>query len=827
MFKIILTAIFVAVNVFAQALPSVKQIKKDFDAGEGDKYMYESLPLINENKLIEDGILVSLASLKSSKTKDDIAKAIGNNTLHTALACPSVGINFTTSIYKYDLDAGVVYCAVAKKGNVYEPFGLFQVYFSGLKEYFTKDVDTAKTALKSNIESSSKYFEELLNEKDEIRKSIASYTGNQYLNIPDLFLAAILADTDIIDMQATANSGKLQLNNGYNADILSNTGSVSNADYISTRANTIGTAYSRLSDLNMTYLALLVVFFGVWGVGGTLLRPLMDRAESQQNQDKKLPYFGGIILGMIAFFPLSASSPEVPGLETQDQYSVYHTRFQDFERSGYYLFMNWASDTAKVLVDVELDNIIVRSGLVSEEAMVSLASSLAVEEKKENFGNSFINSCNSVYNEQQLAYLSPTPNRNFIPSERYLHASSIMNGSGPTYYNPVSNSGYVQAYATGIEKTGEYYPPMMISSCGRAEDVVIKSKKNIESYTAALAPLKAQENPALMRKKIDTIKQLIKFQYELHRNWGPLSILGLPVTVMQTEDRGIYMEDPQSEAVLNKLKNESSGDDSILHSFLSTIPYLFLPGVGTVFQVSNEAIGDVLGAVGASVGTGATPGLGTVIGGLLGKVAGKVIGTPASLYLAYKVASQLLLIAPVIAIIIIGVLRFVIIMVKIFAFHFISLFMMPIMFAKENWRALSAFAMKIFATMAELPVFVLSIWLAMMANNLIKAFGQPLSKELIIGMLNSSSIANSSAYSQTIYNSLGASWDGFWAKVKIYMYDGLMEMMIAVFSIVIIYKIITTIHTTLFEVFEIKTSGAIDNAVGSIKSDGQQWGAKV
>jgi hypothetical protein len=166
-------------------------------------------------------------------------------------------------------------------------------------------------------------------------------------------------------------------------------------------------------------------------------------------------------------------------------------------------------------------------------------------------------------------------------------------------------------------------------------------------------------------------------------------------------------------------------------------------------------------------------------------------------------------------------------MVKIFAFHFISLFMMPIMFAKENWRALSAFAMKIFATMAELPVFVLSIWLAMMANNLIKAFGQPLSKELIIGMLNSSSIANSSAYSQTIYNSLGASWDGFWAKVKIYMYDGLMEMMIAVFSIVIIYKIITTIHTTLFEVFEIKTSGAIDNAVDSIKSDGQQWGAKV
>lgn len=53
-------------------------------------------------------------------------------------------------------------------------------------------------------------------------------------------------------------------------------------------------------------------------------------------------------------------------------------------------------------------------------------------------------------------------------------------------------------------------------------------------------------------------------------------------------------------------------------------------------------------------------------------------------------------------------------------------------------KGISAFFIKIFATMVKLPIFVLSIWLAMTANHLIQAFGEPLSKRIILGMLEAS-----------------------------------------------------------------------------------------
>ncbi len=315
--------------------------------------------------------------------------------------------------------------------------------------------------------------------------------------------------------------------------------------------------------------------------------------------------------------------------------------------------------------------------------------------------------------------------------------------------------------------------------------------------------------------KIPMLEGIIKFQYELYRDWGYLAVLGLPVSKMQTEFIGGLYKTKRSE-ILEKLNNEVKKDSWGTHTIMSSIPYLFVPGAGTVFQVVSENSGKM----GATLGSAAGP-IGTVIGAIGGTVAGGTLG----MWFAYETSKTILALSPIIGIIIIGLLRFVIIIIKIFSFHFASLFMMPIMFARENVQAISRFTMKIFATMLELPIFVLSVWLAITASSLIHTIGDIFGKKIIIGMLENNDLQYEGVENSTW--TLGLANGEWLAKLKIYVFDGFIEIAIAVFSIIIIYKIIVTLHSTLFEVIEVQGSREIDNAIESMKNESTGWGSRI
>ena len=84
----------------------------------------------------------------------------------------------------------------------------------------------------------------------------------------------------------------------------------------------------------------------------------------------------------------------------------------------------------------------------------------------------------------------------------------------------------------------------------------------------------------------------------------------------------------QRSEVLDKLNKQiaqtgdgDGGDDEFLHSFFSSIPYLFVPGAGTVFQVITENSGKI----GAVFGSKGGP-LGTIIGATIGTISGGALG---------------------------------------------------------------------------------------------------------------------------------------------------------------------------------------------------------
>jgi len=151
----------------------------------------------------------------------------------------------------------------------------------------------------------------------------------------------------------------------------------------------------------------------------------------------------------------------------------------------------------------------------------------------------------------------------------------------------------------------------------------------------------------------------------------------------------------------------------------------------------------------------------------------------------------------------IGLGRFLTIIIKIFIYHFASVFILPLLFLKHNIEQVSKYSIKILSTMLELPLFPLSIWLAMTSHSLLVILGESISKRVILGMLENINVSTASQ----------------WEIMKIYFFDGLVEVGIALFSVVIIYKIIITMHSSVMELFEIGAGSSLDSMTDAMQHE--------
>lgn len=130
---------------------------------------------------------------------------------------------------------------------------------------------------------------------------------------------------------------------------------------------------------------------------------------------------------------------------------------------------------------------------------------------------------------------------------------------------------------------------------------------------------------------------------------------------------------------------------------------------------------------------------------------------------------------------------------------------------------MKSFFVKILSTMLELPLFVLAVYLAMVANNLIHSIGDVFSKRIIIGMIeNNESMHTAKSFE---LNDLFTMNFAVLDTMKIYFLDGLTSIAISLFSVVIIYKIIVNLHTAVFELVEVKATATLDNTIDSMKSE--------
>lgn len=729
-------------------------------------------------------------------------------TLKTANVCKVLPTKFSSTIYNIDLAKGVVTCMFAEVGNaqvpsnLYYPIGLYDIQIPALKAHYAYTQDAS--ALTAQLTQADALFSTLKQKKEDLINSLEDQSAT-FVNIPQIILAALIQDSDIIDVQASSATGKLHLNQGYTSKFTENGENKSNEDIILVDTNTMFSVYAKLGELSVWYLMLLVALFGGAALSKYGVQYLSSKLEKKQTSKPSTPFYIGMLFSLVFFFPTEDA------VNNMDDYSLLKTNFQTLEKVGYYTFNDWANDSAKVIIDAEIDAIIAKSGIGTREQIIGAYAGQMEHQKKKEFYSDNLELCKYVYSFDSLKKWTlyagegyGLNNENlFPPSEVHAANAFFKHGRAPAYYHLSDDETYDGLLpGNAVAAPGEY-PLVSFSQCSKAQDNYEYHTELHQAHNDQLRGLLTFDSNE--GGKVAILEKIVEFQYELYRDWGYLAILGLPITKMQTEYIGGLYSDPTSQTVkaLQKKLAEGSGSD---YSIMSSIPYLLLPGAGTVYDVISDntsTFGGVLGTVS-----------GGPIGGFFGAVVGKLFGGAIALPVAYQTAKTFLDVAPIVALVAIGILRYIVIIAKIFVLHIASLFVLPLMFARQNLEAISNFAMKIVTMMLELPLFVLSIWLAITVHSLIKSIGGVLSKELMIGMLENSDVQY--ANSENLNG-----FAGYINQLKIFFFDGIIEIAIALFSIVIIYKIITSLHTMVFELLDLNSPKALDNAIDSMRRESE------
>ncbi|MCK9455196.1 hypothetical protein [Sulfurimonas sp.] len=799
------------------------QVMKDFSEQKYDKYRTETIPTLSLAELKSKGIYGENATL----TKDISSSEPSFNDILNAGICKVDNIaKFSSTIYELDLPNGIITCMFAAKGDLYNPMGLYKVSVPKIKTFYQIDTKAATQEQAAAIATAEAQFLPLLQKKQEIINDMQEQANASYLTIPELLMAAVLTDDEIIDIEATKATGKFQLKEGFTSKFTESDEVVDNSEYLLADAATIFEVYGGLGTVSMSFLMIMVVGFGAYGG----IRLIGSKAANKIDGNKgegSTPWVVGLAAGVLLFFPVDQT--EIQNAQGQvGEYELLKTRYQGFEKFGYYTFGNWGKESAKVIIDAEIDALIRKSGLGTKEQIVNTWAQKVQSDRPHDFYTLNYNYCkDTVYHESALLHsdrksvYSETDGRLFPSTEHWAYASMIGRSMTDGFYE-MGESGLIK---DGITTEG-YYPKFAFSACGKSEYLSDYHKDRKEAFSKSFAVL--VNNDPTTNAKITALGDIFEFQYKLYRDWGYLAILGLPVTKMQTEYIGGLTQ--KNSEVLEKLNKKIKQDNKEIHSILSSLPYLMVPGMGKVFDMIQANSVVVGAASGAAIGSQAADGWGSWFYGLVGAIDGAAIGStgPGGALIAtgyaYMAAKILLSLAPIVAIVAIGLLRFIIIILKIFSFHFLSLFIMPIMFLQRNLEAFAKFTAKILATMLELPIFVLAIWLAVTANSLIHTIGTVFSKNIVGGMIDNSMSQNQIGANIDI---AGYNMNSLFDKLILYMFDGFMEIVIAAFSIVIVYKLIISLHTELFQMIDLSSTSAIDNAAESIRHESVSWGSRI
>ncbi|MDY0292576.1 MAG: hypothetical protein RBR02_09615 [Desulfuromonadaceae bacterium] len=769
-------------KIVASAMPDPAQIKQDFINQDTQKYQHDNLKIVEKEILIQNQIL-----------KSDFTGIVEGA---TTVDCNSfVAPPYSATIYDIDPLGGVVTCMFAISKKLYNPIDLFTVSLPLLKENHALDFDLAKQNNQNFITQKKAIIQSLKDEKKQI--AAQTTTNNNYLNATELLLAGILTDRNVIDFESSRSTGTLMLKDDYTSAFFNENGTIAgdNGKFIENDIVSILANYNSLSNviLNAIFAIMFVLLLF------TTIQKVFKAVDPDDDtkEKSKFHFFASLIIGALVFWPITTTPP------TAQSYKEVESNFQSLSRHGFYFFNSLADEITKAMIDDELDTLINKSGIGSASDIINNAAKMAQQKKLSDTYKSLYNT--ALTNFTDISLFSTASNA-FPMSEKWAYATSYVKPLlSPISYYHVSPAGQTvsSAYTSSATKE-ESYPKYAFSFGYRINQKKIKADMNHEAFKKAYLSL-IQTDPQV-DEKIKMLKSVIKTQYELFRDIGYLSVLQIPVIDMQAQSNQKLFKSEDITKEIDKKIDSDSYTKKFMGDLVSSIPYMFVPGAQTVFSTTQTTF--------AAIADGAKDTLVGWIGSKFGtNIAIGVVTNSAAYTFSQMTISVFLQIMPIIVIIGIGLVRFLIIMVKILAFHFGSLLLFALVFTKNGSEYMKKFCIAMLLLMLEQPIFPISVYLAFVSNSILHNFGNFVSKSIISGMMDNNSAQNYVNWSIEGLFNVGTNMASV---TKIYLIQGALEVCIIFASIALIYKFLISYHSYLFETLSLKATDVLDDSIKGV-----------
>lgn len=192
--KLTLLLLFLTSNLFAFTQTNFDIALKDFENNNMAKYRDDELILMSSEALLKNGIISNGNDLiRDVATTPDSGISLGS--IRQSLKCSFVTDKYTATVYNINPKEGIVTCMVAIKGDIYNPIGLFNVFYPTMKKAYALDLEKAEKENIAVLNSLDAQFKPLSDRVKSISNSINVNNNKDFLTVPELLTAAKIGNT--------------------------------------------------------------------------------------------------------------------------------------------------------------------------------------------------------------------------------------------------------------------------------------------------------------------------------------------------------------------------------------------------------------------------------------------------------------------------------------------------------------------------------------------------------------------------------------------------------------------------------------------------------
>lgn len=619
---------FLAANIlFGDMIFDEKIIRDAFQKKELSRLKTDRLPFFEMNSEI-------VKSKLSNLEKFEKALQLKVADIKELYSCPKGSIGYTTTLYDIDLTENKVTCMLSFKEEKEKPILLFNYKITNPahKKYFSvdqKEIIKKNSATFNRMEKTFSTLEDAYRKKDD----------HSNVTMPHIVAASLINDGRVIDMKSSFVSNKLVLQDNLKmkatdyikietvqrtvaSEINRNNITVEKSggyfeyfkNYFKYKtamvAQTFGIGYdptiehkiskmqieteglaalftnrivminqfylkySKIIDIIISTFIAIAIAIGIFRYIGAKVAKGTGDEEAEKQASGGSRYWLSIFFVGILFWPQSVQKIK----DGEEEYHQLESYYNQIERLGYYNAIDLANIVSDMIIDTELEGIASNAGFLSRDRLISAFSNKEVLSKQKKVYQDLYNICDQTYSRKVVFAYRDQQDTVFPVSEQWMIAKNIATNSRLDYYS--HESGVVKK-----DLDGEY-PSISISGCGRIYQKLKRTDSVINKMDDVIFSTKNKSD----LEKIERLKTIIEASKQHQEQWGYLSLVSLPLTKI-----GAKLAFDTEEPITKQ------NDQTVMEDLSRDIPYMFVPGVSTVAQISlsNPIVGAALSLVGA------------------------------------------------------------------------------------------------------------------------------------------------------------------------------------------------------------------------------------